>query len=376
MYRNINLYNNIIMNNIEDIKKYIKEMGTTLLYKVNQKDKTYMLIDKGNGKKELTNKLINLLSSNKIEYTEDDYFVITKLTFHSGDKLGEGGVIACLITNYAVYNGKLTNTMDIPNYKYKKLHKDASGSVWFGEKYLEKFGFTYEYVNNIINKISNGNIKLNKLIPNDYYPNFVKDLKSSIPNFKFIMNNIEDSKKYMMNNIEDIKKYIKETGTTLLYKVNQKDKTYMFIAIGNGKKQLTDKLINLLSSGKIEYTKDDYFVIVKLTFHSGDKMGQGGIISALITNYALYNDKLTNTMEIPKYKYNKLHDDASGSVWFAKKYLEKFGFTYSYINNIINKLSNGIVKIQALIANNYYPNYVKDSKPSVPDFKFIRYLLI
>ena len=88
--------------------------------------------------------------------------------------MAQGGPLSAIFTAYAIDNNKLTNTMEIKNYKYKQHHKFIVGPVWFGKKYLEEFGFNYEYLDNIVDKLVSGKVKLNTMITNDYHPKFTK----------------------------------------------------------------------------------------------------------------------------------------------------------------------------------------------------------
>lgn len=76
------------MHNIDEIKKNIKDNLRTFIYYIDAKKNINMII-KANGKKEAKNKLIELINNHKVK--TDGYFLLLKITFHTGTVWWKGG---------------------------------------------------------------------------------------------------------------------------------------------------------------------------------------------------------------------------------------------------------------------------------------------
>lgn len=100
---------------------------------------------------------------------------------------------------------------------------------------------------------------------------------------------------------------------------------------------------------KLEKKKNvDYYICFKFGFHTGTKQLQGGPLSITISTFVFVNDELKNG-----FTYDKKYKQLNGKVWFQKKYLEKFGWSESYLETIITKLLNGKSKLNPLVINMY-----------------------
>ena len=160
----------------QKIKEEIKNNPVCFLYLV-KPDNKFKIIIKGDRQSEVKEKLVEIYNDNPNKFGPDDYFILAKLTFHTGQKLAQGGPLSVIFHHYAVDNNTLKNTMYIKNYKYKKLHSVIGGTVWFSKKWLEEFGWSYEYIDNLINRLITGKETLNLMITNNYHPKFTKKLK-------------------------------------------------------------------------------------------------------------------------------------------------------------------------------------------------------
>lgn len=106
------------------------------------------------------------------------------------------------------------------------------------------------------------------------------------------------------------------------------------------------ELINILEN---KYKNiDNYFICYKFSFHTGTKPLQGGPLSITISSLIFIDNSLKNGFTYDT-KYKKIH----GRVWFQKKYLEKFGWDYSYLDNMTKKLISGKIKLLPLVVNMY-----------------------
>lgn len=100
------------------------------------------------------------------------------------------------------------------------------------------------------------------------------------------------------------------------------------------KKELIDILVN-------KYKKEfhnNHFICYKFSFHTGTKPLQGGPLSVSISS--LKNEIVNN---------KNIH----GKVWFQRKYLEKFGWSDLYLDNMTKKLITGKVDLLPLVVNMY-----------------------
>ncbi len=142
---------------LAEIKEQIKKKNVCWVWKVSGPT-DYKLILKTNGKNEAYKQI-------KTKYTELEkldpnvYFIIGKITFHSGEKFGQAGPIAFNLNVVAFSDGKLFNVIKSSNQKYTHLKK-LKGVIWFDKTYLEKNGWSNNYLDNIIKKLIKGNINI------------------------------------------------------------------------------------------------------------------------------------------------------------------------------------------------------------------------
>lgn len=141
---------------LSDIKNQIQSNPLSWVYKITSPN-DYKLVFKTNGKNESKNKIKEKYGNKKLENTT--YFIVCKLTFHSGTKFAQGGPIAANFDVYAFVDNKLENIMNVSSNKFKQM-ENIKGIVWFDKLYLEKKGWDYKYVDNIIKKLIKGNIVL------------------------------------------------------------------------------------------------------------------------------------------------------------------------------------------------------------------------
>jgi hypothetical protein len=142
------------MNKLEDIKNKIKKTKVCFTYKISSST-NYKLIFKSDGKNEAYNQIKEkYLEPEKL--SESTYFIIGKITFHSGTKFAQGGPIALNLNVVAFDGKKLVNviksqssTMDT---KFSKL-KQLKGVIWFDKTFLEKKGWDNKYIEKIIGKL-------------------------------------------------------------------------------------------------------------------------------------------------------------------------------------------------------------------------------
>ena len=142
---------------LDKIKGQIKAKQVCWTWKISS-PKDWVLVARSDGKNQAYAEL-------KAKYTEPEkmdpnvYFIIGKITFHSGKKLGQAGPIALNLNVVAFIDGKLTNVVKTSNPKYDHL-KNLKGVIWFDKTYLEKNGWSNGYLDNIIKKLIKGNIVL------------------------------------------------------------------------------------------------------------------------------------------------------------------------------------------------------------------------
>jgi hypothetical protein len=133
-----------------------------------------------------------------------------------------------------------------------------------------------------------------------------------------------------MFNYEDIRNELKK-NKYVIYKV--KNNKFTFELKFNGtKSELIKELDKKIKSF-------DYFICFKFGFHTGTKPLQGGPLSVTISTFDFIENKFKNGKQI------------NGKIWFQKKYLEKFGWKDNYLNEILNKLLSGKVKLNPLVVN-------------------------
>jgi hypothetical protein len=125
-------------------------------------DNKYKLILQFNGtKKELLDK-IETKFKNKMKKS-NNYFICYKFSFHTGTKLLQGGPLSITINTFVSVDGQLKN-----GFTYDKKYKQINGKVWFQKKFLEKFGWDYDYLDNMTEKLMTGKINLTPLVVNMY----------------------------------------------------------------------------------------------------------------------------------------------------------------------------------------------------------------
>jgi hypothetical protein len=149
-----------IYENIRDELKNYKY----IIYSV--EDNEYKLILKFKGtKKELLDK-IETKFKNKIKKS-NYYFICYKFSFHTGTQPLQGGPLSITINTFVFIDGQLKN-----GFTYDKKYKQINGKVWFQKKYLEKFGWNYNYLDNMSKKLISGKINLTPLVVNMYNVDF------------------------------------------------------------------------------------------------------------------------------------------------------------------------------------------------------------
>ena len=144
---------------LSDIKEQIKTKPISFVYKVSSPT-DFKLIFKTNGKNESKQKIKEKYFNKKLD--ESTYFIICKITFHSGKKFSQGGPIAANFDVYALENNKpnkLVNIMKAESNKFTHL-ENIKGIVWFDKLFLEKKGWDYKYIDNIIKKLIKGKLVL------------------------------------------------------------------------------------------------------------------------------------------------------------------------------------------------------------------------
>lgn len=144
---------------LTEIKKEIKNNPICLIYHI--KSKKYKIVVKADKKSEAKNELIKLINKKKIK--NDGYFLLLKLTFHTGTSFGQGGVLSAVLSAYGIENGILKNVNNIDNKDFWQVGLNMVGPVWFKKKWLEDFGWSYKYLDNIIEKLIMGKAKINKI---------------------------------------------------------------------------------------------------------------------------------------------------------------------------------------------------------------------
>jgi hypothetical protein len=141
---------------LTEIKDEIKSKPLSWVYKITSPN-DYKLVFKTNGKNESKNKIKEKYGNKKLDHSI--YFIVCKITFHSGTKFAQGGPVAANFDVYAFIDGKLTNILNDSSNKYKHV-ENIKGVVWFDKLFLEKRGWDYKYVDNIIEKLIKGNFVL------------------------------------------------------------------------------------------------------------------------------------------------------------------------------------------------------------------------
>lgn len=128
----------------------------------------------------------------------------------------------------------------------------------------------------------------------------------------------------MKHDIQDIKKELKNGDLVYWYDTESK------LILSGGSKIDTLKEIN-----KKKLKNGTKLIRLAVSFHSGEKIGQGGPIAV--------NSKLFEVID-GKVKKNKWADKLIGYIWFGQNYLERSGWKKYYIPDIIEKLNSGNFK--------------------------------
>ena len=88
--------------------------------------------------------------------------------------------------------------------------------------------------------------------------------------------------------------------------------------------------------------KDGEYYKLYLSFHTGRKFGQGGVLAINVRSYEKDGKKLSN-----------LRDQKNGKFWVTKRKLESRGWKLSFINQVISKITRygfkftiGILQLQ------------------------------
>lgn len=142
---------------LAEIKEQIKAKNICWTWKISSPT-DWKLILKTNGKNEAYKQI-------KAKYKEPEkldsnvYFLIGKITFHSGKKFAQAGPIAFNLNVVTFSNGKLLNVINSAETKYSHLKK-LKGVIWFDKTYLEKNGWSNNYLTNIIKKLIKGDINI------------------------------------------------------------------------------------------------------------------------------------------------------------------------------------------------------------------------
>ncbi len=125
----------------------------------------------------------------------------------------------------------------------------------------------------------------------------------------------------MKYDIQDIKKELKNGDLVYWYDTDSK------LILSGGSKISTQKELN-----KKKLKNGTKLIRLAISFHSGDKIGQGGPIAV--------NSKL---FEIIDGKVKKIEwiDNLIGYIWFGQNYLERTGWKNYFLTKIINKLNGG-----------------------------------
>ena len=146
----------------EEIREELKK-NRYVIYKIEKKK--FELVFKFNGKKsELKEKITK-------KYLKKDntdlFFVCFKFSFHTGTKDFQGGPLAVNLSTFAFLDGELTS-----GRRKNELCDAFVYKVWFQRKWLEKFGWKDSYLDRMITKLLNKEVKLYPLLENLYNVKF------------------------------------------------------------------------------------------------------------------------------------------------------------------------------------------------------------
>jgi hypothetical protein len=114
-----------------ELKQEIKESGNIIYWY--DKNGKILLVD--------TNKSSSKKKINKLDYNGMLYRLV--ITFHSGTKYGQGGVLA---VNCRTFNKETSN-------KITKVKGYKNGIIWFTREWLERRGWNEKYLMIIVKKL-------------------------------------------------------------------------------------------------------------------------------------------------------------------------------------------------------------------------------
>ena len=113
----------------------------------------------------------------------------------------------------------------------------------------------------------------------------------------------------------DIKKDIKE-NQDFIWWVDMKGK---IIFSGRESEPLEKKMLK---------EKDGEYYKLYLSFHTGKKFGQGGVLAINVRSYNKEGKKLTN-----------IRDDRNGRYWVKQRQLENRNWSMVFLNQVIRKIT-------------------------------------
>ena len=145
------------MYKLTEIKEQIKKKPICYVYKISSPT-DFKLVFKTDGKNESKQKIKEKYGNKQLN--ETDYFIIVKITFHTGTKFYQGGPIAANFDAYTFINKKLINIKKTDIKNFMLIQKNIIGIVWFDKTFIEKKGWTNNYLDNIIQKLIKGKTKL------------------------------------------------------------------------------------------------------------------------------------------------------------------------------------------------------------------------
>ena len=303
---------------MSSISEYIKYQGKYLLYQITPTNKV-KIINTSNKK----NDLINILNNEYKNYK--GYFVIAKINIeHKNTK----AVISVLLNLYVNNNGSYINFDDIEDdnlfNQYEPLSRLINNIIYFGNDFILKYGWTYKYVTDIINKSING-LELLK-IKNPYYEKHILNTIPKVQKMKLepIIKPKKERKNKIINPLNKIKREIKDYGLVYAYKVVNNKATLLFV----------DNKVRKIKNDIIEkYNKEpnnDLIILSRIKFWKKDS-GFPSEISVYNTFY-LFNDK-NKLLSIERFKNRKYRQYFNN----YEENIRKLGLSIFYnISDIIN----------------------------------------
>lgn len=145
------------MYDYKNIKKKLKSNHKYFWYLVN--GKKYILIAKGKSRRNAKESVYNKIKKNM----EGFKLVFIYLSFHSGNKFGQGSQIAANISFFTINS----------NLKIRQTNDRQSGSIWFGEDYLKVYGWKYDYLKKLVEILYSQKKKLSPM-GLSYYSRMIK----------------------------------------------------------------------------------------------------------------------------------------------------------------------------------------------------------